>query len=211
MLCGRAQLNKNLQGDFSILQQISALRRENRFLKVGLVFCLVLSAMPYLTGFQPETINVKQVSTERLLFLKDGKPFLVIAPHSKDNALVAVSIDRTPVAVIKWTQLGGQIGVYNKEGNPVVGMGASPEGGGVEVGNKDGKPVVGMGALPEGGRVEVRNKDGKTVVSADVIEGHGRVAIWNGKPQAVAMMAALPFGGGIALTDENGKIVWTAP
>ena len=37
-----AQLKENHQGDFIILQQIDALRRENRFLKVGLILCLVL-------------------------------------------------------------------------------------------------------------------------------------------------------------------------
>jgi hypothetical protein len=31
MLRFRSQLNENLQGDFGIIQQISALRRENRW------------------------------------------------------------------------------------------------------------------------------------------------------------------------------------
>ncbi|MDT7973279.1 MAG: hypothetical protein RRB24_10675 [Armatimonadota bacterium] len=72
-------------------------------------------------------------------------------------------------------------------------------------------PAAWVGWVENGGVMSVYNKDGKPAVSAGVIEGHGRVAIWNGKPQAVATMVALSFGGAIALTDENGKIVWTAP
>jgi hypothetical protein len=194
-----------------IQRQLVSLRRENRFLKVGLIFCLVLSALPYLTGFQPETINVKQVSTERILFLKDGKPFLVIAPHPKDNALVAISIDGTSVAGIKWTQLGGQIGVYNKEGKPVAEMMAMPEGGRVGVRNNKGNSVAALDVLLNMGALHVDNANGRPVVVLTGSDSGGLIFVYDNEERGVATISATPLWGRIELTTPSGRTVWSAP
>jgi len=47
-------LGEDIQGPKSIRCQLSSLRRENRLLKVGLTVCIILAALPYLIGFQPE-------------------------------------------------------------------------------------------------------------------------------------------------------------
>jgi len=54
-----------------ILHQLTSLRRENRFLKVGLILCFVFAVLPYLIGFQPETISAKRVVTEKVEFISE--------------------------------------------------------------------------------------------------------------------------------------------
>jgi repressor of nif and glnA expression len=141
MLWSRSQLNENTQGDFSIIQQISALRRENRFLKVGLIFCLVLSAMPYLTGFQPETISAKRVVTERIEFVSDGEKVASIVVHPKKTGLVIEDRNANDLLFLGKELFGGMVGVYNKDGRLVASMTAEPLGGFVRVNNNDGKLV----------------------------------------------------------------------
>jgi hypothetical protein len=194
-----------------IAREVVSLRRENRFLKVGLIFCLVLSAMPYLTGFQPETISVKQVATERILFLRDGKPFLVVAPHPKDNAIVAVGADMTPVLGIKWTEFGGQIGVYNREGKPIVDIMAWLEGGRMSVRDNNGKTVAALDVVLDEGAIHVDNATGSpTVVLTNGIFG-GRIYIYNNAGKSVATISARPLSGKIELTTPSGQTVWSAP
>jgi hypothetical protein len=166
MLCGRSQLNENLQGDFSILQQISALRRENRFLKVGLIFCLVLSAMPYLTGFQPETISAKRVVTERIEFVSDGEKVASIVVHPKKTGLVIEDRNANDLLFLGKELFGGMVGVYNNDGRLVASMTAGPLGGSVVLCNKDERIVASMAASLWGGLVRVNNNDGKPVWSA---------------------------------------------
>jgi len=91
MLFCRSQHNKNLQSDFIILQQISALRHENRFLKFGLIFCLALSTLPYRTGFQPTVIRASKVVTERVEFVRDDKTVMSITVHPKIDGLLIES------------------------------------------------------------------------------------------------------------------------
>jgi hypothetical protein len=189
MLVGRSQLNENLQGDFSIIQQISALRRENRFLKVGLFFCLVLSTLPYLTGFQPETISAKRVVTEKIEFVRDGKTVMSISLHPIEDGLFILGRDKLSVIGIMRDKDGGLIVTYNKDGKPVASMGAFPEGGSVGVCNNDGKPVAAMGVFPEGGSVGVCNNDGKPVVAIGVLRKNGRIEVLN----------------------NDGKLVWAVP
>jgi repressor of nif and glnA expression len=141
MLWSRSQLNENTQGDFSIIQQISALRRENRFLKVGLIFCLVLSAMPYLTGFQPETISAKRVVTERIEFVSDGEKVASIVVHPKKTGLVIEDRNANDLLFLGKELFSGMVGVYNKDGRLVASMTAEPLGGFVRVNNNDGKLV----------------------------------------------------------------------
>ena len=79
---------KNIQGLEEIKQQLQSLRRENHFLKVGLIFCLVLSALPYLTGFQPTVIRASKVVTKRIEFVRDGKTVISISlPKAMDWSL----------------------------------------------------------------------------------------------------------------------------
>jgi hypothetical protein len=162
MFGGWSQLNENLQGDFSILQQISALKRENRFLKVGLIFCLVLSALPYLTGFQPETIRASKVVTERLEFVRDGKTVMSFSLNPKSDGLVIWSRDKLPVIGITRDKDVGVIGIYNKDGTIVAGMKAGPLG---------------------GGRLFVCNKAGGTAAIMGEVSGLGIILLYDDKGQ----------------------------
>jgi hypothetical protein len=233
MLRGRSQLNENLQGDECILQQISALRRENRFLKVGLIFCLVLSALPYITGFQPETIRVKRVVTEMLEFINDGKTVMSITAHPKGNGLVISDRDNLPSVWVSRDKTGGLIGVYNNEGKISALISILPDGGSVSVLNNNGKFVASMDAKPEGGiigvmnnneklgvsmavtpqgnRVIVYNKDGKPVADMREESDGGSVEVRNNDGELVAVIGSYSFGGGLALWNEKGKLVWSAP
>jgi hypothetical protein len=207
MLCGRSQLNEKLQGDFSILQQISALRRENRLLKVGLIFCLVLSALPYLTGFQPETITAKTVVTEKVEFVRDRKTVMSISPHPKSDGLVILGRDELPVIGITGDKDGGLIGTYNKDGKLVASMMAISEGGGVGICNNDGKLVASMGATPVGGTFGVHNKDGKSVVEIGPTPVGGAVEVHNKDGTLVAVMGVSPLGGVVTVRNNDSKPV----
>jgi len=189
MLVGRSQLNENLQGDFSIIQQISALRRENRFLKVGLFFCLVLSTLPYLTGFQPETISAKRVVTEKIEFVSDGEKVASIVVHPKKTGLVIEDRNADDLLFLGKELFGGMVGVYNKDGRLVASMTAGPLGGAVMLCNKDERIVASMAASVWGGLVRVNNND----------------------ERGVASMTAEPLGGFVRVNNNDGKLVWSAP
>jgi hypothetical protein len=189
MLCGRSQLNEKPQGDFSILQQISVLRRENRLLKVGLIFCLVLSAMPYLTGFQPTVIRASKVVTERIEFVSDGKKVASLVVHPRRTGLVIEDGNAKEVVFLGKFMFGGIVGVYNRDGHLVASMISAPWGGSLNANDNHNESVVTIGATPYGGAIYVRDKDGKTIAS----------------------MTATPLGGEIELKTPSGQTLWSAP
>jgi len=166
MLLGRSQLNENRQGDFIILQQIDALRRENRFLKVGLIFCLVLSSLPYLTGFQPETIRAKRLTVERIDFAKGELVTLSIATDEKTLDLVIKDATNEPVYRFVHPLMGRGLWVYNAKGKPTAMLCSGLFGGGLVLLNGDGRVAIDIGAEDKGGRLRVFNYDGKLVWSA---------------------------------------------
>jgi hypothetical protein len=211
MLVGRSQLNENLQGDFSIIQQISALRRENRFLKVGLIFCLVLSAMPYLTGFQPETISAKRVVTERIEFVSDGEKVASIVVHPKKTGLVIEDRNANDLLFLGKELFGGMVGVYNKDGRLVASMTAGPLGGAVMLCNKDERIVASMTASVWGGLVRVNNNDERGVASMTAMPWGSMVGVHNKDGRLVASMTAEPLGGFVRVNNNDGKLVWSAP
>jgi hypothetical protein len=149
-----------------IQHQLASLRRENRFLKVGLIFCLVLSALPYLTGFQPTVIRASKVVTERIEFVRDGEKVTSIVVHPKKTGLVIEDRNANDLLFLGKELLGGFAGVYDEDGQLVASMTATPMGGVVGVRNKDGRVVAIMSAGLWGGLVGVYNNDGKLVWSA---------------------------------------------
>jgi hypothetical protein len=189
MLVGRSQLNENLQGDFIILQQISALRRENRLLKVGLVFCLVLSAMPYLTGFQPETISAKKVVTERIEFVRGEKTMMSIVAHPKRDGLLIQDKNNLPAVWISRNQYGGIIGLYGRRDKIVASITSQDNGGVLAAFNKDGKPVTLVAATPYGGLISLLDD-----------KKHERISI-----------VVTSLGGVIRIKDFLGEILWSVP
>jgi hypothetical protein len=233
MLVGRSQLNENLQGDFSIIQQISALRRENRFLKVGLVFCLILSAMPYLTGFQPETISAKRVVTERIEFVSDGKTVFSLVVHPNKLGLVIEDRNAKGLVLLGTSLLGGLVSVYNRNGLPVAhmasllwggslsvmndnnkrvaGIDALPNGGGVYVGNNDARTVASIGVLPDGGAIYVRNNDENRVIGLEATKHGGMISVSTNDETTVAQMRSDRDGCVIAVGDKKGRAIWSAP
>jgi hypothetical protein len=211
MFGGWSQLNENLQGDFSILQQISALRRENRFLKVGLVFCLVLSAMPYLTGFQPETISAKRVVTEKIEFVRDGKTVMSIVAHPKGNGLFIQDKNNLPAVWVYRSQYGGTVGVFDRSGKIVAAIHTQPEGGILTAYNKDGTPVATMGARSEGGVLIARNMDSKTVAMMGALSGCGFIVLYDDKMNRLVLMDAIPPNGTIEIKSSSGQTLWSAP
>jgi len=172
-----------------IHQQIASLRRENRFLKFGLVFCLVIATLPYLAGFQPETIRAKRLVTEKVEFVRDGKTVSSINVHPIGNWLVISGKDGEPMVFLGEGILGGDVGVYNKEGKAVVIMGNTPFGGMISVVGEKDKPVALISNTPLGGMISVADE--------------------NGEPMATMSKGLL--GGVIILNDEKGKLKWRAP
>jgi hypothetical protein len=178
-----------------IAREVVSLRRENRYLKVGLVFCLVLSAMPYLTGFQPTVIRASKVVTERIEFVRDGKTVMSFSLHPKSDELVIRDRDELPVIGIAGVEDGALIGTYNK----------------------DGKIVAGMAALPVGGRFAASNKAGNIVVIMGAMSGCGFISLNDDKMNELVSICptfsvgATPLGGRIVIKDPLGRTLWSAP
>jgi hypothetical protein len=216
-----------------IQHQLASLRRENRFLKVGLIFCLVLSTLPYLTGFQPTVIRASKVVTEKIEFVSDGKTVTSLVVHPDKAGLVIQDENAKGLVFLGKSLLGGAIGVYNRDGRIVADMqsflrgGAFaaynddgktiasinplPNGGEISVQNKDGKIIASIAALPNGGAIYVRNEDGKYVIVLDINQYGGRITVRANDETPVAQMRSGRDGGVIVLDDKNGRGIWGAP
>jgi hypothetical protein len=210
MLCGRSQRNENLQGDECILQQISALRRENRFLKVGLVFCLVLSALPFLTGFQPETIRAKRFIVEQIDFAKGELVTLSIATDEKSLDLVIKDATNKPVYRFLHPLLGRGFWVYGADGKPTVFLSSGLYGGGLALLNSDGSAALDIGAEEFGGIVVFGEKSKPAVRMKATLNG-GATGVLNKDGNPVAGIVAGEKGGRIEVINNEGKLVWSAP
>jgi len=104
-----------------------------------------------------------------------------------------------------------RIVIVNDAGQEVVWLFANEDGNGViGVCNKDGTTVAGMGASESGGTMEIYNDEGREVVllSADSrTGGGGRVDILNGNGTSGLFMSAGKKGGGIGVKDKYGNLV----
>jgi hypothetical protein len=185
----KTHFSKSHLGLESIQHQLAALRRENRFLKVGLIFCLVLSALPYLTGFQPETISAKRVVTERVEFVKDGKTVMSIVAHPKGNGLFIRDENNLPAVWVWRSQYGGIMGVHDRSGKIAASICSQREGGALTACNKAGKPVAIMAALSGGGSISLNDDKMHEFVSMD----------------------ATPLGGTIEIKALSGQTLWSVP
>jgi hypothetical protein len=211
MLRGRSQRNENLQGDECILQQISALRRENRFLKVGLIFCLVLSALPYLTGFQPETIRAKRLTVEQIDFAKGELVTLSIATDEKSLDLVIKDATNKPVYRFLHPLLGRGFWVYGAEGKPTVFLSSGLYGGGLALLNSDGSAALDIGAEEFGGGIVVFGEKSKPAVRMKATLNGGVIGVLNKDGNPVAGIGAGEKGGRIEVINNEGKLVWSVP
>jgi hypothetical protein len=103
-----------------------------------------------------------------------------------------------------------RIAIVNDEGQIVAILCSNEDGNGIiGVCNKDGTTVAGMGASESGGRMEIDNDEGREVVllSADSrTEGGGRVDVFNGDGTSAAQMCGGIYGGGIIINNKYGKI-----
>jgi hypothetical protein len=205
------QFNESPQRLNDIAREVVSLRRENRFLKVGLIFCLVLSALPYLTGFQPTVIRASKVVTERIEFVRDGKTMMSISLIPKSDGLVIRDRDELPAVGITRDKDGGLIGVYGKGSELVAGMMASPLGGIVSVRNNDNKVVALMTALPDGGGVSANNNDSEPVAVMGAHPLGGSVYVCDSKGNPLASVEATLIGGKLELKTPSGRTVWSAP
>jgi len=148
-----------------IHQQIASLRRENRFLKFGLVFCLVIATLPYLAGFQPTTIRAKRLVTEKIEFVRGGQTVLSIDVNPITDTLVIWRKGVQPLVFLGYGIWGGTIGVYNKDFNPVATLNADKDGGSVSVLNKNLNPVASMCVIKDEGAIFIADKKGNIIWS----------------------------------------------
>jgi hypothetical protein len=172
-----------------IQRQLASLRRENRFLKIGLIFCLVLSALPYLTGFQPTVIRASKVVTERIEFIRAGKTVMSIVAHPEGKGLVIKDKNNLPAVLVGGSQYGGTMGVYDRSGEIVAEIYSQSEGGSLAARNNFGKPVAGM----------------------VVVSGCGAISLYDDKMHTLVSMDATPPYGRIEIKDLSGQTLWSAP
>jgi hypothetical protein len=233
MLWSRSQLNENLQGDFSIIQQFSALRRENRFLKVGLIFCLVIAVALYLTACQSQSLGAKEDIYQRLSRLESNHALLCVlillvyilyvwdrfvrlsVRDIKARYVVAEAFglvrDKELVMVIAPTPTNDGLFLADKNGQPVAQVTVGEFGGVVSVLHKTGKGGVVLTTIPWGGSVGVFNNENKLVAGMGAQEFGGSVGICYCDGSPLVDMSAVLTGGGIAILDLLGNKVWTAP
>ena len=122
-----------------IHQQIASLRRENRSLRIGLVFCLIIATLPYRPWVNPITMKAKRFVTEKIEFVRDGQTVLFINVHPIDNGLVISDKYGKPSVFLGTGVLGGSVGVINKNDKVVAGMVATEYGGIIVVADEKGK------------------------------------------------------------------------
>jgi len=176
--------------EFECIQhQLSLLRRENRFLKFGLIVCFALSALPYLVGFQPETIRAKRVVTERVEFVNRDEAVASITADPEGYGILIDDKNGSHIVFFGNLSGGTMVGVYNNEGKIVAILRALLGRGMVAVSNKDGRPVATMSATTTGGSVGISDNDG----------------------QLLGLMVATPIEGKIVLKTPSGRTVWSAP
>jgi hypothetical protein len=204
MLCGRSQRNENLQGDECILQQISALRRENRFLKVGLIFCLVLAALFSLAGFQSQGVGAKGDIYQEISALR-GQIYLLWFLC----LLFGVFLFRYYFTVIEPKSVRTKRVMVERiefiRGNEtVVSITAHPVKDGVVIWDKNGFPVVWLGVGENGGIVGIINNDHELVTAIGSQPFGGIVCVYNNDGNIVAAMVANPSGGAIGVGNEDG-------
>jgi hypothetical protein len=193
------------------LQQISTLRRENRFLKVGLIFCLVLSALPYLTGFQPETIRAKRLTVEQIDFAKGELVTLSIATDEKSLDLVIKDATNKPVYRFLHPLLGRGFWVYGAEGKPTVFLSSGLYVGGLALLNSDGSAALDIGAEEFGGGIVVFGEKSKPAVRMKATLNGGVIGVLNKDGNPVAGIGAGEKGGRIEVINNEGKLVWSVP
>lgn len=199
-----------------IIHQLSTLGKENRFLKLGFILCLVLSTLPHLAGFQPETLSAKRVVTERIDFVRRGETVMSITIHPTSDGMFVFDKDNIPCVYVGRTVIGigNSVAIYDKDGKSIASMTVTPTGGLVSVHNNDSKLVAAISVNIDGsGTVTVGNKDGKPAALMGISkEGESFVAVTNKDGKPVAEIVALPNGNGaIATLDNNGKFTWSAP
>jgi len=124
-----------------IYQQIASLRRENRFLRIGLVICLIIATLPYRPWLHPVTMRAKRFVTEKIEFVRDGKTVLSIDVHPTDNALVISGKNGEPLVGLCEGMWGGIVGVYTKDGYPVALMDAAGNVGMIFLNDKKGNLI----------------------------------------------------------------------
>jgi hypothetical protein len=223
------QFSESPQRLNDIAREVVSLRRENRFLKVGLIFCLVLSALPYLTGFQPTVIRASKVVTEKIEFVSDEKTVASLVVHPNKIGLVIEDENAKGLVFLGNGLFGGWVGVYNRDGRLAIDMSPLPWGGSLSVYNNTGKPTasihasssggmvsvandngelnVTIGVTPDGGIVGVYNKDGKVGVGIDAVKEGGRILVNNKDGNAVSVMGATKKGGQIEVRNNDGEMV----
>jgi len=201
-----------VEREFECIQhQLSSLRRENRFLKVGLICCLILSALPYLTGFQPETIRAKRLIVEQIDFAKGELVTLSIATDEKTLDLVIKDATNKPVYRFVYPLMGRGLWLHNAEGKATAMLCSGLFGGSLVLLNDNGGEAVAIRAEHVGGKIAVFGQPLKpAVVMMGTLSG-GVMGVLNKDGKPVAGMAATEKGGRIEVFNNDGKLVWSAP
>jgi hypothetical protein len=199
MLCGRSQLNENLQGDECILQQISALRRENRFLKFGLIFCLAITVALYLTACQSQSLGAKEDIYQRFSRLESSHAllwvfFFILLGSMLWDRFAWLSVKDIKARYVEAEAFGLVIG---KE--IVMAIVPNRTKDGLFIVDKNGQPVAQVTVGEFGGVVGVLHKTGKGGVVLTTIPWGGSVGVINNENKLVATMGAQEFGGTVGI------------
>ena len=139
----------------------------------------------------------------------DGTIVGVLATDSTNGGILSVrNRNGTPVGSIA-TDMGGVEGglsIFDKSGNPVIGLTPTEFGGALTVLNNKMGVAVGLAAGPsgEGGVLIEDGKGGTLVALSSTTDGEGLVETQNGKGQTLVELGVTTGGNGAVVT-QNGK------
>jgi hypothetical protein len=227
------QFNESPQRLNDIAREVVSLRRENRFLKVGLISCLVIAVVLYLTACQSQSVGAKGDIYQRLSRLEGGQAllwvyFFILLGSMLWDRFAWLSVKDIKARYVEAEAFGLVIGkeivmaivpnrtkdglfIVDKNGQPVAQVTVGEFGGVVSVLHKTGKGGVVLTTIPWGGSVGVINNENKLVATMGAQEFGGSVGICYCDGSPIVAMSAVLTGGGITILDLLGNEVWTAP
>ena len=122
------------------------------------------------------------------------------------NGVSVVGTGEKRMVQLSFTEDGGSVRVFGKDGGGAAGMNTDEDGGIVTVYGKDGGGAAQMAITENGGAIHVHGKDGGGAAGMNTDEDGGIVTVLGKDGERSAQMAITENGGLVTLTGkENGK------
>lgn len=199
------QFNESPQRLNDTAREVVSLRHENRFLKVGLIFCLAITVALYLTACQSQSLGAKEGIYQRLSRLEGGQNWLwggyvILLVWMLWGHFVRLGVRDIEARIVVAEAFGL---VRDKE--LVMSIIPTPTKDGLFFLDKNQRPIAVVGISESGGIVGVYHKTGVLSATLTAIPSGGAVSTADTENKSVAVMGAQPFGGMLSIRYANGS------